>query len=196
MLTGATIAPADALAAFAPMRQGYLSVPSNGDPVWDAAKMDFDGRIGPYEERLRSQLRSLLTELYVPALTAAGAADGRMQPAEVVREVSGLRHILSRKGVLSALEREVCGLLTGMSAFLSASTADLQQRIRDASSNPIDVLAATSQARGCPCYSVCLSPRMLWCVTSAPSVGDRIVSRFGRAHLGSSPRPALPVARR
>lgn len=145
MLTGTSVSPSDALAAFIPLRDACLAPPTTGkDPAWEAARQDFDARLEPYEERLRSQLRSLLGELYVPAL-AAGPADGRMLPEEVIREVSGLRHVLSRPGVLGALQGEVADLMSGLGNVLVGVQEEAHRRDKDAASHPIEALSALSQ---------------------------------------------------
>lgn len=154
MLTGTPIPPGEALAAFRPLAASCMSPPAgpDHDPLWAAARRDFDQRLGPYEGQLRSQLRSLLSELYAPALGAlddpssGGGAGGRMQPQEVVRELAGLRHVLARPGVVSQLQDEVGGILRGLSAYLGNVQADWQRRVRAGGDSPVDALCVTAQA--------------------------------------------------
>ena len=156
------------------------------DAAWLNAKRDFDARIAPFEEQLRSQLRNLLEGLYLPPLEhGGGGMEEGMLPQEVIREVSGLRHILSREAILSDLTEEVGALLGALGAYLRGVVHGEMMNACAAHANVAGgaVLTLHAIAQG--------TQRAMQVVPILDSLGGTVRAHTGaRAHTVTTPDPA------
>ena len=109
-----------------------------------------------------------------------------MLPQEVIREVSGLRHILSREAILSDLTEEVGALLGALGAYLRGVVHGEMMNACAAHANVAGgaVLTLHAIAQG--------TQRAMQVVPILDSLGGTVRAHTGaRAHTVTTPDPAL-----
>ncbi|CAG9464002.1 unnamed protein product [Pedinophyceae sp. YPF-701] len=124
MLVGVDVPPGEVLAPFAPLDP--LSVGPHASHLWTAARHEFETRLQPFEARASQKIRELLTSTYTPALSGAEASG--MRPQDVLREIHGLKHLLSRPGVGGGLADEVDALAEGIMRYLDFLRREADER--------------------------------------------------------------------